>query len=95
MAKYISLGRFRGATDFAQAPARVEAIKKALAAVGGKMETLYYTFGSYDFVATFDVPNEEAMAAVGAWYAKLGVAEMTAMPALSLEQMATAASRIK
>jgi uncharacterized protein with GYD domain len=95
MAKYISLGRFRGATDFTQAPTRVEKVKQVLASLGGKLESVQYTLGSYDFVVTMDLPNEEALAAFSAWYGKLGVAEADVMPAFSLEQMVAASSRIK
>jgi uncharacterized protein with GYD domain len=95
MAKFITLGRFRSGVDFSQAPARVEKVKKALAAVNGKLDAVYYTMGSYDFVAIIDAPDNEAAAAYAAWYAKLGVAETTTMTAMSLEQMVTAASRIK
>ena len=95
MAKFVALGKFRSAVDFSQAPARVEKVKKALAEVGGKLEALYYTMGSYDFIAVVDAPNDDAAVAYAAWYAKLGVAETATMPAFSLEQMATAAGRIK
>lgn len=95
MAKFVVLGRFRSAVDFSQAPARVEKVKKALAEVQGKLDAVYYTMGSYDFVAVIDVPNADAAAAYAAWYAKLGVAETSTMPAMSLEQAVAAASRIK
>lgn len=95
MPKFVSLGRFRGGVDFSQAPGRIEKVKSALAAVGGKLEALYYTMGEYDFISVIDAPNEEAAAAFLAWYAKLGVAETTTMAAMSLEEMVKAASRIK
>ena len=95
MAKYITLGRFRTGVDFSQAPSRVEKVKAALAAVGGKLEALHYTMGAYDFLTVIDAPNNEAAAAFVAWYAKLGVAETTTMTAMSLEEMVSAASRIK
>jgi uncharacterized protein with GYD domain len=95
MAKYITLGRFRTGVDISQAPARVEKVKAALATVGGKMEALYYTMGAYDFVTIIDAPSNEAAAAYAAWYAKLGIAETTTMTGMSLEEMVSAASRIK
>lgn len=95
MAKFITLGKFRSSVDLSQTPARVEKVKKALASVEGKLDALYYTMGSYDFVAIIDAPNNDAAAAFAAWYAKLGVAETSTMPALTLEQMGSAASRIK
>jgi uncharacterized protein with GYD domain len=95
MAKFVSLGKFRSAVDFAQAPARVEKVRQALAAVNGKLEAIYYTMGSYDFVVVIDAPDNEAASAFLAWYAKLGVAETTTMTAMSLEEMVKASSRIK
>lgn len=95
MAKFVALGRFRAGVDFSQAPARVEKVKAALAAVGGKLEALYYTMGSYDFITVIDAPDNEAAAAFLAWYAKLGVAETTTMAAMSVEEMVKAAARIK
>ncbi len=95
MAKFIALGKFRSGVDLSQAPARVEKVKKALAAVDGKLDAVYYTMGSYDFIAIIDAPNNDAIAAYAAWYAKLGVAETSTMVAMTLDQMVSAASRIK
>ncbi len=95
MAKFVTLGKFRSAVDFSQASARVEKVHQALAKVDGRLEALYYTMGSCDWVAIIDAPNNEAAAAFLTWYAKLGVAETTTMPAMSLEQALAASSRIK
>jgi uncharacterized protein with GYD domain len=95
MARFVVLGRFRSGVDFSQVPARVEKVKAALATVGGKLESINYTMGAYDFVDVIEAPSQEAITAFLAWYAKLGVAETTTMPAMSLEEMVQAAGRIK
>ena len=44
--------------------ARVDAIKKLAAGVGGSLESCYFAFGSDDLYAVVDVPSHEAMAAI-------------------------------
>jgi uncharacterized protein with GYD domain len=95
MARYVALGRFRSGVDFSQSPARIEKVKAALAAVGGKLESVNYTMGAYDFVTIIEAPDNQAAAAFLAWYAKLGVAETTTMVAMTLDEMVQAAGRIK
>ena len=43
---------------------RREAIAKLLESVGGRLETLYFAFGSDDFVIIGDVPDNVAASAV-------------------------------
>ncbi len=95
MAKYVVLGRFRSGMDLSQSPARVEKVKAALAAVGGKLDAVHYTMGRYDFVTIIEAPDNDAAAAFLAWYAKLGIAETTTMPAMSLDELVKASTRIK
>ena len=44
--------------------ARVEAIKKLAAGVGGSLESCYFAFGGDDLYAVVDAPSHEAMAAI-------------------------------
>ena len=44
--------------------ARVDAIKKLAAGVGGSLESCYFAFGSDDLYAIVDAPSHEAMAAI-------------------------------
>jgi uncharacterized protein with GYD domain len=45
---------------------RVTSVKKALAGVGGSLETLYFAFGSEDVYAIADLPDNSTALAVGA-----------------------------
>jgi uncharacterized protein with GYD domain len=53
MPTYITLGNF---TQMG-----IEKIKDALKAVGGALKDYYFTIGRYDFVATVEAPNDEAL----------------------------------
>ena len=44
--------------------ARVDAIKKLAAGVGGSLESCYFAFGDEDLYAIVDAPSHEAMAAL-------------------------------
>ena len=44
--------------------ARVDAIRKLAAGVGGSLETCYFAFGGDDLYAVVDAPSHEAMAAI-------------------------------
>ena len=44
--------------------ARIEAIKKLAAGVGGSLESCYFAFGGDDLYAIVDAPSHEAMAAI-------------------------------
>ena len=44
--------------------ARIEAIKKLAAGVGGSLESCYFAFGGDDLYAVVDAPSHEAMAAI-------------------------------
>jgi uncharacterized protein with GYD domain len=44
--------------------ARVDAIKKLAAGVGGSLESCYFAFGDDDLYAVVDAPSHEAMAAI-------------------------------
>jgi uncharacterized protein with GYD domain len=53
---------------------RTAAVKKAVASVGGKLETLYWVLGDDDAVAIVDVPDAESVAALGLSIGASGVA---------------------
>ncbi|HTZ43371.1 MAG TPA: GYD domain-containing protein [Jatrophihabitans sp.] len=45
---------------------RVEAVKKAIASVGGTVESFYFAFGGNDVYVTVDAPGNVAAAAMAA-----------------------------
>jgi uncharacterized protein with GYD domain len=64
METYVILGSWtaQGIAKVKKAPARIEAVRKATAAVGGKMTAWYLTFGRYDFVVIAEFPDGKAAA---------------------------------
>ncbi len=61
MTIYISLGKLQR-DAFVKSDSIEERDKKAkhiIESLGGKMISLYYTFGQYDFVVVIDMPSKE------------------------------------
>ena len=64
MATYISLVNFtaKGAETIKDGPARLDAAKQALQALGGELKGWYMTMGQYDVVFIFEAPDDESVA---------------------------------
>jgi uncharacterized protein with GYD domain len=64
MPTFIVLGNTteRGRRGVADAPARLDAARKALERLGGKHLGVYLTMGPYDFVSVFEAPDDESAA---------------------------------
>ena len=64
MPTYITLFRWtqKGIENVKDSPARLDAVKKAIAAAGGRPIAFYLTMGQYDAVGISELPNDEAMA---------------------------------
>ena len=64
METFIILGNWthQGIAKVKEAPARIEAVRKATEAVGGRMVAWYLTFGRYDFVVITEAPDAKAAA---------------------------------
>jgi uncharacterized protein with GYD domain len=60
MPAYISLVRWScdGIKNVKESPSRLEAAKKAYAAMGGKITAFYMVMGQYDMVVVGEVPND-------------------------------------
>ncbi len=95
MVRYVTMGRYRGALDFTEVAPRVDRVRQAFASVGGKMDSIYWTGGQYDYVCITEWPDEKSALAGMLWFAKLGVAETTTMRAWSAEEMLSAAKQIQ
>lgn len=62
---FITQGNYTGQSFkglIAKPEDRSEEVGKLLAAAGGKLHSLYLTFGEYDFLLVAEAPNEKAMA---------------------------------
>ena len=68
MPKFIAVGSYthEGAKGLVKegGTARREAIKKTAESVGGKLEAVYFAFGSDDFYVVLDLPDSAAAAAI-------------------------------
>ncbi len=66
MPTYITLAHWtqQGIQTFKDAPARLDAAKQAVKAMGGEIKGFYFVMGQYDFVIIADAPNDEVVAKV-------------------------------
>jgi uncharacterized protein with GYD domain len=64
MPNYVLLGRFtrQGLERIDESPERLEAARKTLEGLGGKLKQFYLTTGQYDLVVTIEAPDDEAAA---------------------------------
>jgi uncharacterized protein with GYD domain len=60
MTTYIMLANWtdRGLQAVTDGPKRLDNVKKMLADMGGRMQSLYLTMGQYDLVGIFDAPDD-------------------------------------
>lgn len=69
-----------------KASGRKAAVEKALASVGGKLESMYYSFGKYDTVIVADLPDNVSAAALSFGVCSTGLARTTTTPLLTIEE---------
>jgi uncharacterized protein with GYD domain len=64
MPHYIGLLRWtsQGAEKISDSPSRLDAARKALAAVGVQMKDFYMTMGKYDMVCVLEATDDAALA---------------------------------
>lgn len=64
MPTYVTLLRYtqKGIESIKDGPARLDAAKKAFAALGGSLKGFYLTTGQYDAVAIGEFPDDRTMA---------------------------------
>jgi uncharacterized protein with GYD domain len=74
MAIYVMLGNLKRAAfeQFNGIEERDLKAKKVVESLGGKLISLYYTFGRYDFVVVIDMPSKENMVKFLSIIAKFG-----------------------
>jgi uncharacterized protein with GYD domain len=64
MPTYITLFKWtqKGIENIKDSPKRLDKVKEAIKAAGGKMQAFYLTMGQYDGVTISEAPNDEAFA---------------------------------
>lgn len=64
MATYIALGRYtqQGIQNIKEGPARTNAARKNIQALGGEFKAFYIVMGQYDFVTIIEAPDDETAA---------------------------------
>jgi uncharacterized protein with GYD domain len=67
--------------------ARVEAIEKTVADVGGTLESFYFAFGSCDAYVTVDLPDNTTAAAVALAVGATGAASTKTIVLLTAEEI--------
>ena len=63
MQTYVVLGNFTdtGRRTIHDSPKRLDAVRKALTKIGGRMVSFYLTMGEQDFVAVLEAPADETI----------------------------------
>jgi uncharacterized protein with GYD domain len=74
MATYIVLSKFteQGIRSVKDSPKRADAVRELARKMGIETQSLYWTIGQYDVIATFEAPNDEAITALSLAIASQG-----------------------
>ena len=95
MGKYMFQARYttEGAKGVIAAggTARRAAVEKAVASVGGKLESFYFAFGGVDAFVVADLPDDVAAAALAMAVGAAGMSSATTVKLISPEDMDKAA----
>ncbi len=64
MATYVTLWKYThdGITAIKDSPARLDAVRGLLSAMGAEMKAFYLTMGAYDLVTVTEAPDDETAA---------------------------------
>jgi uncharacterized protein with GYD domain len=85
MTIYVTLGNLKSTAfeEFDSLEERDQKAKKIIESLGGKMISLFYTFGRYDFVAIIDMPTKESVVKFLAIVAKFGTVQTETLETVS------------
>lgn len=89
MATYIVLTHFteQGIRNVKDTTKRADALGEMAKKAGGALKAAYWTIGRYDSVAIVDVPNDEAMVALGLSIGKAGNVRTETLRAFSKQEV--------
>jgi uncharacterized protein with GYD domain len=96
MPTYISLMKLteQGIKDIKNAPGRIDAARKGLEAMGGKLIDFYTVMGEYDYVGIAEAPNDETSMAFVMGLGSLGNVRTTTLKAFTEKEFADIVKRI-
>jgi uncharacterized protein with GYD domain len=85
MTIYVMLGNLKSSAfeKFDNIEERDKKAKKVVESLGGKMISLFYTFGRYDFVVIIDMPSKESLVKFLAILAKFGTVQTETLETIS------------
>jgi uncharacterized protein with GYD domain len=70
-----------------KASGRREAVTRALQAIGGKIESLYYAFGEHDVIVVLDVADNVSAAAIAIRVSASGLVRTKVTPLLTVDEV--------
>jgi uncharacterized protein with GYD domain len=68
-------------------------VQKIAESVGGKLESLYYTFGEHDVIAIYDVPDNVTATAISLTVGATGLVRITTTPLVTPEEVDAATKK--
>ncbi|MCH7984903.1 MAG: GYD domain-containing protein [Chloroflexi bacterium] len=88
MPTYISLLKYtqQGVKDIKNSPGRIEAARKAIEEVGGKLLSYHVTMGQYDGIAMLELADDKMAATFALGVGKLGNVSTETMRAFTEEE---------
>jgi uncharacterized protein with GYD domain len=89
MTIYVMLGNLKSSAfeKFDNIEERDKKAKKIVESLGGKMISLFYTFGRYDFVVIIDMPSKESLVKFLSILAKFGTVRTETLETISPDIM--------
>jgi uncharacterized protein with GYD domain len=74
MTTYVALVNWtdQGARDVANSPKRLDAARKQLESMGGRLQNVYMTMGEYDLILGYDAPDDAVAARFSLLLGQLG-----------------------
>lgn len=96
MTIYVMLGHLKSAAfaKFDNLEERDQKARKIVESLGGKMISLYYTFGRYDFVVILDMPTKESLVKFLAIVAKFGTVRTETLETIPADLLYTISKEI-
>ena len=89
MPTYVMIGNLKHAAfkELGALEARDKNAAKVIESLGGKLISLYYTLGQYDFVAIIEMPSKEALVKFLAIIGKFGTVRTETMETIPTEML--------